>query len=188
MKDLPSRVLGLALLGAFALHSASKGAAHLQEMFWLCHVATALMVIGLLAGWHRMVAGGFVFHLGFGTLAWVLDVVATRATTFSSVLIHVLSLVAGAIEVKRKGWPSGVVLPTWLFLSLWVVSCHWTTDPALNVNVAHEAWGPLSHLMGGVWLSIMFNSAFALGGMVLSNAALRWLLRPRSVAVHSAQG
>lgn len=188
MKDLPSRVLGLALLGAFVLHAVSKDAAHLQEMFWLCHVATALMTIGLLAGWHRMVAGGFLFHLGFGTLAWVLDVVTTGATTFSSVLIHLLSLVAGAIEVKRKGWPSGVVFPTWLFLSLWVVSCHWTTAPALNVNLAHEPWGPLAHMMGGVWLSVAFNSVFTLGSFVLLNAALRWLLRPRGVAVHSAQG
>jgi hypothetical protein len=188
MKDVPARALGLALLGAFVLHAASKGAAHLQEMLWLCHVATMLMVIGLLAGSHRMVAGGFLFHVGFGTLSWVLDVVTTRETTFSSVLIHVLSLAAGGVEVRRKGWPSGVVFPTWLFLSLWVVSCHWTTDPALNVNVAHKAWGPLAHIMGGVWLGVLFNSAFALGSMILSNAALRWLMRPRSAALHSAQG
>jgi len=43
-------------------------------------------------------------------------------------------------------------------------------------------------MMGGVWLSGLFNSAFMLGSFVLSNAALRWLLRPRGVAVHSAQG
>ena len=188
MKDVPTRALGLALLGAFVLHAALKDAAHLQEMFWLCHVATMLMVIGLLAGWHRMVAGGFLFHVGFGTLGWVLDVVTTRVTTFSSVFIHVLTLVAGVVEVRRKGWPDGVVFPTWLFLSLWVLSCHWATDPALNVNLAHEAWGPLAHMMGGVWLSGLFNSAFMLGSFVLSNAALRWLMRPRSAAVHSAQG
>jgi hypothetical protein len=188
MKDLPSRALGLALLGALVLHTLSKGAAQRQEMFWLCHVATALMAIGLLAGRHRMVASGFLFHVGFGTLAWVLDMVTTHETTFSSVLIHLLTLVAGAIEIKRKGWPSGVVLPTWLFLSLWVLSCHWTTDPALNVNLAHQAWGPLAHMLGGVWLSGAFNSALMLVGLALSNAALRWLLRPRGVAVHPAQG
>jgi hypothetical protein len=43
-------------------------------------------------------------------------------------------------------------------------------------------------MMGGVWLSGLFNSAFMLGSFVLSNAALRWLMRSRSFAIHSAQG
>jgi hypothetical protein len=157
-------------------------------MLWLCHVASALMAIGLLAGRHRLVAAGFLFHVGFGTLGWVLDVLATNDTTLSSVLVHLLTLVAGVVEVRRKGWPEGVVLPAWLFLTAWVFSCHWTTDPALNVNLAHAAWGPLASVMGGVWLSGVFNSAFMLGSFLVSDKVLRRLTRPRSVAVHSAGG
>jgi len=188
MKPPPSRVLGVALVGALALHTASKGSAYVQEMFWLCHVATAVMAIGLLAGWHRVMAGGFILHVGFGTVGWLLDVVATRDTTVSSVLVHVLPLAAGAIEVRRKGWPTGVVLPSWLFYSLWVLSCHWTTDPALNVNMAHGAWGPIAHLMGGVWLSGAMNSAILLGTFFAADAVLRRLTRSRSMAVHSTPG
>ena len=73
MKPVLSRALGLALVGALAFHTASKGAAHVQEMLWLCHVATALMALGLLVGWHRAVAGGFLLHVGFGTVGWLLD-------------------------------------------------------------------------------------------------------------------
>ncbi|HYH97126.1 hypothetical protein [Hyalangium sp.] len=175
MKRLPSRVLGLALVGALALHTASKDAAHLQEMLWLCHVATLLMALGLLAGWHRWVAGGFLLHVAFGTVGWFIDVLETRDTTLSSVLVHMLPLVAGALEVRWKGWPSSVVLPTWLFFTLWVISCHWTTDPALNVNMAHAPWGPLAHVLGGVWVSGAFNSAVLLGLFVLTDAVLRRL-------------
>ncbi|WP_224240983.1 hypothetical protein [Hyalangium gracile] len=189
MKELPSRLLGVALLGAFALHAATKDAAHLQEMLWLCHVATVVMALGLLSGWHRLVAMGFLLHVGFGTVGWLLDVLATRDTTPSSVLVHVLPLVFGALEVRRRGWPSGVVLPAWLCFSAWVVLCRWVTDPALNVNLAHEAWGPLAHVMGGVWLSWAFNAAVMLGGFCLSHVALRRLTaRSRSLAVDSAHG
>lgn len=177
MKAPSPRVLGAALLGAFALHAASKDAAHLQEMFWLCHVATALMGIGLLAGWHRVVASGFLFHVGFGTVGWVLDM-AMVGTTPSSVLIHLLSLVAGGVEVRRKGWPRGLVLPAWAFFTLWVISCHWTTDPALNVNLVHAVWEPLTGLVTHVWLSAWLNSGAMLVGFILTDAAMRRLGRP----------
>ena len=189
MRPIPSRVLGVALLGAFALHAASKDAAHLQEMLWLCHVATVLMALGLLAGWHRVVAAGFLLHVGFGTASWVLDILAHHDTTASSVLVHLLPLAVGAIEVRRKGWPSGVVLPAWLFYSAWVVLCRWVTDPALNVNLSHAAWGPLARVMGGVWISWAFNAAAMLAGFSIANVALRRLTaRSRGLAVDSARG
>jgi hypothetical protein len=188
MKGLPSRALGLGLVAALALHTASKGATLVQEMLWLCHVATLIMALGLVVGWHRGVAAGFLLHVGFGTVGWLLDVLATGDTTLSSVLVHVLPLVAGALEVRRKGCPSGLVVPTWLFFTAWVISCHWTTDPALNVNMAHAPWGPLAHVMGGVWVSGAFNSAVLLGLFVLTDAVLRRVIRAPSVAVHSAHG
>jgi hypothetical protein len=173
---LPSgRMLGLMLMGAFALHAASKGATHLQEMLWMCHVATALMAVGLLAGWHRLTAAALLLHVGFGTASWVLDLVVTRQTTPSSVLVHVLPLVAGGLEVRRRGWPGGLVLPTWLFFTGWVIFCRWTTDPALNVNLSHSAWGPLADMMGGLWLSWAFNAAAMLAGFLLADTALRRL-------------
>jgi hypothetical protein len=189
MRLLPSRLLGVVLLGAFALHASSKDVAHLQEMLWLCHVATVVMAVGLLAGWHRLVVAGFLMHVGCGTAGWALDVLATHDTTPSSVLVHVLPLAFGALEVRRKGWPSGVVLPAWLFFSAWVLCCHWVTDPAINVNLSHAAWGPLAHVIGGVWISGVLNSGLMLGGFTLVNAVMRRLSsRSRGLAVDSPPG
>jgi hypothetical protein len=176
-------VLGLVLAGAWVLHASTKSGVHLQEMLWLCHVATALMAIGLLVGARRVAAAGFLFHPGFGTLAWLLDAVAMRETTPSSLLIHLLPLVIGSVEVRRNGWPRGLVLPAWLFFTGCVLVSRWVTDPALNVNLSHAAWGPLASLTGGVWVAGALNSATMLGGFLLTNAVLRRVTeRPRSVA------
>jgi hypothetical protein len=168
-------VLGLMLAGAWALHASTKHGIQLQELLWLCHVASALMVLGLLAGAHRLVAAGFLLHAGFGTVGWLLDVLATRETTPSSVLLHLLPLVVGAIELKRRGWPRGIVLPAWLFFTAWVLMSRWVTDPALNVNLSHAAWGPLNGLTGGVWLAGAFTATSMLGGFLIANAVLRRL-------------
>jgi hypothetical protein len=182
-------MLGLMIAGSLALHASTKGTALLQELLWLCHVATGLMALGLLAGAHRVVAAGFLLHVGMGTAGWLLDLVATRETTPSSVLVHVLPLVSGALELRRKGWPRGVVLPAWLFFTAWVPMSRWVTDPALNVNLSHAGWEPLAHLTGGVWLSGAFNAMAMLGGFVIANAALRRLMdRPRSVEAPSTSG
>ncbi len=183
-----SRVLGLVLAGAWALHASTKSGVYLQELLWLCHVATALMVVGLLAAVHRLVAAGFLLHAGFGTLGWLLDALATGETAPSSVLLHLLPVVIGPIEVRRNGWPRGVVLPAWLFFTAWVICSHWVTDPALNVNLSHAPWGPLASLTGGVWVGGALNSATMLGGFLIVNAVLRRVTdRPRSVVAPPAQ-
>lgn len=189
MKTIPPRLMGVMLLGAFALHASSKDLAHLQEMLWLCHVGTVVMAVGLLAGWHRWVIAGFMLHLGCGTVAWAMDALVMHDTTLSSVLVHALPLTFGALEVRRKGWPSGVVFPAWLCFSAWVLCCHWLTDPALNVNVANRPWGPLEHVLGGVWISGALNSGLMLVGFLLVDAVMRrWAPRPRPLAVDSPPG
>jgi hypothetical protein len=182
-----SRVLGLVLAGAWALHASTKHGISLQELLWLCHVASALMAIGLLAGVHRLVAAGFLLHVGFGTVGWLLDLLATRETTPTSVLLHLLPLVIGTIEVRRNGWPRGMVLPAWLFFTSCVLLSRWVTEPSLNVNVSHAAWGPLAGLTGGIWAALALNAAFALVGFLITNAVLRRLTEPtRSLAAPAA--
>lgn len=181
-------MLGVVLAGAWALHASTKTGIHFQELLWLCHVATALMALGLLAGMHRLVAAGFLLHVGFGTIGWLLDLLTTLETTATSVVLHLLPLVIGPIEVRRNGWPQGVVLPAWLFFTGCVLLSRWLTEPSLNVNVSHAAFGPLAGLTGGIWAALALNAALALVGFLIANAVLRRLTEPtRNIAAPSAQ-
>jgi hypothetical protein len=123
-----------------------------QELLYTCHVATMLVAMGLLAGLHRLVATGFLFHLAVGLPSWLLDAVA-RGTTWTSTLAHLVPLFAGAWAVRQDGLPRRTPIYAWsMFVACSVVS-FFLTDPALNVNVVHAPWPPTAILgREGTWL------------------------------------
>ena len=144
-------VLLFAALGVHALVKLSHGT--LGEMLYTCHVATATLALGLLTRRHALVAAGFLFHLGLGFPAWILDAAFASGTIPSSVAVHVLPLLVGGLEVRRRGLPArsfllaGLLYPVAALLSLGL------TDPALNVNLVHAPWGPTRFLgRAGTWL------------------------------------
>src|SRR5581483_8610552 len=150
--------LGAMIIGALVWHAVTKLPDHLAEMIWVCHVASLVMAIGLLAG-RQALAAGLLLHLAWGAPAWALDALATRSTTLTSVLVHALPLGAGALAVAVRGWPAGVALPAWIFFFLWVPVSYVATDPALNVNLAHAPWPPLAAVLPGPASSWAFNAA-----------------------------
>src|ERR1051325_8184251 len=155
--------LGVLGLGALACHPVTKLPDHLGEMLWVCHVASLVLAIGLLARRQALVAAGLLLHLAWGAPAYLLDAIATRSTTVTSVLVHVLPVVTGLWAVRARGWPRGVALPAWIFFALWIPVSFVATVPALNVNLAHAPWPPLARVLPGVWSSWAFN----LGGSLL---------------------
>jgi hypothetical protein len=178
------RWLGALIIGALVWHAATKLTDHhLAEMLWVCHVASLVLAIGLLAGRHALVAVGLLMHLSWGAPAYLLDVIATRSTTVTSVLVHALPLGAGLAAVAAHGWPRGLVLRAWLFFFPWVPLCYVATDPALNINLAHAPWPPLAAVLPGLWASWAFNA----GGSLLAFSAIdRLLARWRPAAAPMA--
>ena len=167
------RWLGALVIGALVWHAVTKLPDHLAEMIWVCHIASLVLAIGLITGRQALVAAGLLMHLSWGAPAYLLDVMATRSTTVTSILVHVLPVVAGALAVAARGWPRGVVLPAWIFFSLWVPVSYVATDPALNVNLAHAPWPPLAGVLPSLWASWAFNA----GGSLLAFFVVDRLLR-----------
>jgi len=173
------RWLGASIVAALGWHAVTKLPDHLPEMLWVCHIASLVMAIGLFTGRHRLVAAAFLMHLAFGAPSWALDVIATRSTTPSSVLVHALPLLVGGLAVAARGWPRRVVLPAWISFSFAVPVAYVLTPPALNVNLAHAPWPPLAALLPRPWMSWAFNAGASLILFALHGAWLgRWRPRP----------
>src|SRR5260370_4891239 len=71
-----------ALWLALALHAwslaADGGRPGLWHLLWSCHVATFLLGVGLAVRSRLLVAAGFLFHLGIGLPAWLVQVIVTH--------------------------------------------------------------------------------------------------------------
>lgn len=129
-----------AILLSLVLHAMAKGMALLPEMLWVCHVASFLIAIGILFEIPKITAIGFLFHVALGLPGYLLDVMATGTTTVTSALVHTVPLIAGAIDLRQREFPQGVIFPCIMLYLVLVVVCYGITDPALNVNLAHAPW------------------------------------------------
>jgi hypothetical protein len=167
--------LGLvALLLAYGVEKRRSGL--WSEMLFGCHVATAILAIGLLARAPLLVGAALVFHLGIGLPSWIVYVAARKTTRPLEVLAHVLPSAAAVPATLRSGVPSGAAVVAWGgFLVLQVIS-YWFTPPALNVNLAHGPSPELARIVRRPWPARAVLATTGLLTMLLVEEALAHIL------------
>ena len=180
--------LGLLLLAALALHAWSMGRPNLPHMLWSCHVASAVLAIGLLLNRFKLVAAGFLFHLAIGFPAWLVEVAVSRGTFgasavtprvfATSILLHSLPLFAGALYLRRRPIPAGSLALAWLFQVAMVPVSRWVTPPELNVNLAHALWRPLAGSSVNWWFFQLIVWVATLGSLLLVRALWNAFVAP----------
>src|SRR5262245_30181321 len=174
---------GLLVLLVLALHAYAKyrlGVA--WEMLWSCHVASALIAVGILARAPRPTAVGLLFHLAMGIPAYLLDAIATLSTTPTSILGHLVPALCAWPAVRRLGYPRLTLLSTWAFYLALQPLSYLLTPPDLNVNVAFAPWPPLAGVFQSPWAYRVFNAAMALLFLSLGDLALRRWRKDRAPA------
>lgn len=130
-------LLALALYGVVAGYKVYRGLS--EEMLWSCHLATAVIGVGLLAGWASWVTVG-VLWLVIGVPLWLLDLAAGGEFTPPSVLTHVGGLAVGLVGLRQLGVPTGSWWKALLALAVLQQLCRWITPAPANVNVAFAVW------------------------------------------------
>lgn len=180
MSNARFRWLGWAILATLALYAASRGPL-LPEMLWSCHVATALVGLGLILGSRRLVAAGFLFHAALGFPGFVLLVVAKQWFSVASAWVHVLPLLAGGMYLRGRELPRATVLHSWLILPVMLPISYWLTPAALNVNLSHGPWEPAAAYFPSRWVFYVALAVVNLAALVLMRTILnRWVLRARA--------
>lgn len=146
-------------------------------MLFGCHVAAALVAIGLLAGKGAVAAPGLVFYVGVGIPSWLIEAIARREAKPLSVGAHLFPPLAATPLVVRDGVWQGAGLSAWAgFLALQLIS-YWTTDPELNVNLAHRPSPELSRFVARPWPARLLLAATALATLCAAEAALTLLFK-----------
>lgn len=166
-----------AIVVSLALHAVTKGRANLQEMLWVCHVASLIIAIGIFFHAPRLTASGFLFHVALGLPGYLMDVIATGATTPTSMVVHLVPPIAGGMELWRRGFPNGVVLPCAMLYPILVAISYVATDPALNVNLAYAPWPPVAKILPQPWMWCFFNIVVSFFCLTIVEKILRRLFQ-----------
>ena len=177
MSNTRYRWLGWGILATLALYAASRGPL-VPEMLWSCHVATALVGLGLITGSRRLVAAGFLFHAALGFPGFLLLVVAKQWFSAASAWVHVLPLASGWAYLRGRELGRATVVHSWLILPVMLPISYWLTPAALNVNFSHGPWEPVALYFPGRWVFYIGLLTVNFAALVLMRALLnRWVLR-----------
>ncbi|KYF71690.1 hypothetical protein BE15_39385 [Sorangium cellulosum] len=171
----PARVRAVEVLCALPIFAIlaryvqeKRGTGRMGEMLFACHVAALAVALGLLAGAGWLVGPAFVFSVGVGIPAWLIEVIATRKVTLLSSAAHLAPPAAAALHLARRGLPSGSALSAWgTFVALLVLSFV-ATDPALNVNLAHRPSREMAAFAPTPWAARLLMAGVTLGALLVA--------------------
>ncbi len=170
------RGLGLLTLAFYAVHCAHHvWRGHAEDVLWSCHVAAALVGVGLLGGWPTCVAVGVIW-LATGVPLWLFDVATGGEFSPTSVLTHVGGLAVGLVGLWRLGMPAQAWWKALLALAALQQLCRWTTPREANVNVAFSVYPWMEPYFSSYWrycaaIALLFGALF-----FVTELALRKLL------------
>jgi hypothetical protein len=140
------------VLLALAVDLLLKDKTNLQQVFWSCYWGALAVAVGIVMRSSRLVASGVVFFVGVGSPAWLLGRLAEEQLDPTSVLIHFLPLIAGALYITQLSrLPRYSAAGAWLLHAAPLAMARIFCDPAANINMAHASWPPLTRFLPHLW-------------------------------------
>jgi hypothetical protein len=165
--------LAAAIVALLVLHAIMRSP---SQLLWTCHLASMLVVIGLVADVPRLLAIGLVFQTGAGLPAYVFGTIVEGDTTLRSVFLHTVPLAASAAALWRRPLPSNILFPACLLHLVAIVLAYVFADPALNVMLIRAPIPPLVGVMT-TWESLLATTALAFVMIALGWLALQLVWR-----------
>jgi hypothetical protein len=105
------------------------------NLLWMCDIGNLLLAIGLFLGHRETIRVSAIWAIA-GLPVWIWYVLLNHSSFFSSVLVHVGSLIVALIALRRVRMNR----LAWVYAFVWYlivqVAARFFTAPELNVNVA----------------------------------------------------
>lgn len=165
--------LAAAIVGLLVAHALTWAP---TQVLWACHVASFVIAIGLALDVPRLLAIGLVFHAGQGIPAWLIDLFVVGEYSLTSTLLHVIPLSACLWALWPAPLPRGILIPAWLLHPISMVLAYLIADPALNVMLVHEPYGPTAGMFDAMWMTHVFNISLALACCAIGWVVLRYVI------------
>jgi len=176
--------LGVAVLASLAADVALKSPANRGELMWACYWASSTVGLGLLINWPILVSSGVVFFAGLGLPAWAVSVFMDRHVEITSVLIHVVPLIAGLRYISRtSAIPNYCATLAWLLFAVPFGLSWKLCDPKAMINLSHWDRWPVPEVIPPGW---PFYGALGVAAFLMVNFAvlgLNYVLQRRAPGI-----
>ena len=104
-----------------------------------CNVTLLMLSLGMLAAW-RMPVRVAAIWLTIGVPLWLIDDWVTQVLWVASILSHLGGWLLGLYALRRVRVTGRSWLPAAGWFFFWQLMTRLTTDPALNINIAHAPY------------------------------------------------
>ncbi|HXM48642.1 MAG TPA: hypothetical protein VN956_12420 [Pyrinomonadaceae bacterium] len=171
--DQRFRLIGLLPLAFFlaqAIHYWRVGG--IGNLLWMCNVGNLLLALGLFLNHRELIRAAAIWTIP-GLVIWARYVLFEYDFVVSSALAHVGGIIVGLIVLRRVRMDR----TAWFYAFVWYlfmqVVSRLTSDPRLNVNLAHRiqtGWENAFSSYWKFWIVMTMLAAFclwAIGRMLL---------------------
>ncbi len=147
-----SVTLGCTVIVLLVVDVFLKNPADRQELMWACYWASISVAAGMIFRVDVLVSAGTVFLAGLGLPTWLLGTFMDSQMEATSVLLHVIPLVAGLLYLtKVTALPKYSAAGAWL---LYVVpfGLAWRfCTPDAMINLSHWTRWPVPSVLPHTW-------------------------------------
>jgi hypothetical protein len=147
-----------------------------EQMLWTCHTANVMLALGFFCAAPLLLRVGALWAI-LGLLPWAIDMFTTHIIWPVSWLSHLGGAALGFFVLYKLRADKH----TWWQALLWFILIQQIsrlTPRALNINVAHHAYGGAQSWFDSYWQYWLVNTALALVVLWLTHQLLWLMFRP----------
>ncbi len=143
--------VGLIPLGIFVYRLAQYISVGTPDwIMYNCHITTLMLFFGMTLGLPLLIRVAAIW-LVIGLPMWLIDAWVIREIWIASVVSHLGGFLLAIYAIRRVRATGTSWAPALGWFLLWQLVTRYTTDPKLNINIAHTAYAGCERWFASYW-------------------------------------